>query len=309
MTQETGLAVREQAALSLQDTMTVAQMMAQSGFFADTKQAAQAVVKILKGQELGIGPVTSMTSIHIIQGKITVGADILAGLIRASGRYDYRILHLDDEGCEIEFYDRGRAIGRSAFVKADAQRAGLLSKPIWQQYPRNMYFSRAMTNGHGWFCPDVGGGGKVYNTPEELGATVDGDGQVIDVPATPVSTPAPTAPTAPTHAAPTPEPKDGDRQQRPSDRMASVSPKLKNWNAAAEELAQNEAYYALPGGGPDYPHIRAALYSLSFTMVTPDNLETCLDALRTHAHEKQCEAEKAAGQQEMSLYPEEGGLE
>jgi len=44
-----------------------------------------------------------------------------------------------------------------------------------------MLFARAMSNGVRWYCPDVMNGSAVY-TPEELGADVDQDGNVINVP-------------------------------------------------------------------------------------------------------------------------------
>ena len=44
-------------ARTLDDTMTLGKVLAQSGYFADSREAAQAVVKILAGQELGFGPI------------------------------------------------------------------------------------------------------------------------------------------------------------------------------------------------------------------------------------------------------------
>ena len=46
-----------------------------------------------------------------------------------------------------------------------------------------MLFARCISNGIKWFCPDVFSG-SVY-TPEELGATVNEEGDVIDVTTTP----------------------------------------------------------------------------------------------------------------------------
>lgn len=45
-------------------------------------------------------------------------------------------------------------------------------------------FARAMSNGVRWFCPDVFFGAAVY-TPDELGAAVDAEGNVIDLPPQP----------------------------------------------------------------------------------------------------------------------------
>jgi hypothetical protein len=37
----------------------------------------------------------------------------------------------------------------------DAKAAGLAGKDVWKQYPRNMLFARALTNGMRWFTPDL----------------------------------------------------------------------------------------------------------------------------------------------------------
>lgn len=182
---ETGLAVRKDNSIirSYQDAENVAKAMAGSGFFQDSKQASQAIVKVLAGHELGFGPFASMTGIHIIQGKPAIGANLIAGAIKASGKYDYRIIILDDSHCEIEFYQivNGKpvSVGKSAFSLEDAKKAGLTNKDNWAKFPRNMVFSRAISNGSRWYCPDVFSGAPVY-TPEELGADTDIDGNVID---------------------------------------------------------------------------------------------------------------------------------
>ena len=57
-----------------------AKAMAGSGFFTDTKQAAQAIVKIMAGAELGVGAFASMVGVNIIQGKPTFSANIMAAV-------------------------------------------------------------------------------------------------------------------------------------------------------------------------------------------------------------------------------------
>jgi len=182
---------------SFDDAERAATAMAASGFFQDSRSAAQAVVKILAGQELGFGPFASMTGISIIQGRPAIGANLIAAAIKRSGRYDYRILRLDETGCEIAFFDRGQEIGRAAFNEEDAKRAGLLDKDTWRKYRRNMYFARAISNGARWYCPDIFGGGPVY-TPEELGAAVNEAGEGADAPVGELPTePAPGQPSEP----------------------------------------------------------------------------------------------------------------
>lgn len=151
-----------------EDVERAALAAAQSGFFAGVAKHSQAIVKVLKGQELGIGPVTAVQEITIVKGKLSLSAALVAALVKRSGRYSYRVRQMDDQGCSIEWYENGELIGDSSFRRADAERAGLLERGgMYEKYPRNMYWSRAITNGARWHCPDVFAG-PVY-TAEELG--------------------------------------------------------------------------------------------------------------------------------------------
>lgn len=153
------------------DPIEVGKVLAKSGFFADSRDAAQAAVKVMAGAELGIGPVQSMTGVTIIKGRVTLGASLIAGCVKRSGKYDYEVERHEETGCVLNFFElRGSQrvpIGTSSFTDEDAQRAGL-SGDQWRKYRRNMHFARAVSNGAKWFCPDVFGG-PIY-TPEELGA-------------------------------------------------------------------------------------------------------------------------------------------
>lgn len=172
---DTALTVRQ---VSLDNMMTLAEAFARSGFFKDANDAAKAIVKIQAGRELGIPPVASMTGINIVQGKISLSANVLASLVKQHPAYDYRVDELDNESCSISFFDEKSAsiIGVSAFTMADAQKAGLANGTNWTKYPRNMLFARAMSNGVKWYCPDVMGGAPVY-TPDEMGQEVENDGR------------------------------------------------------------------------------------------------------------------------------------
>ncbi len=60
------------------EIMSIGKAFAESGMFPDIKSAAQAIVKIQAGAELGIAPFAAMSGIHIIKGKPTIGAGIMA---------------------------------------------------------------------------------------------------------------------------------------------------------------------------------------------------------------------------------------
>jgi hypothetical protein len=181
-TETTAIALRDRS--DEIDLLTLGDILARSGYFNDAKEAAQCIVKVLAGRELGFGPVASMSGIHIIQGKPTLSANLIAAAIKRSRRYNYRVKRLDSDACVIEFFelDNGRyvSIGESSFTVEDARAAGALdgrNKHSWHQFRRNMLFARAISNGARWFCPDIFGG-PVY-TPEELGAQTDEDGHVL----------------------------------------------------------------------------------------------------------------------------------
>lgn len=149
--------------LPINELMNMAKAFAESGMFADTKSAAQAIVKIQAGQEIGIPPFASMTGIHIIQGKPAIGAGLIASRVKGSGKYDYRVVEATELICSIDFYQSKTKIGNSTFTIEDAKKAG--TKNL-DRFPKNMLFARSISNGVKWYCPDVFSG-PVY-TPEEM---------------------------------------------------------------------------------------------------------------------------------------------
>jgi len=164
---------------SLTEIMSIGKAFAESGMFPDIKTAAQAVVKIQAGAEMGIPPFAAMSGIHIIQGKPTVGAGLMAANVKGSGKYDYRVVESTEKICSIDFYQLTGSpnpaqlgpnkvsgyekIGNSTFTEADAKKAG--TKNL-DKFPKNMLFARAISNGVKWYTPDVFAG-PVY-VPEEM---------------------------------------------------------------------------------------------------------------------------------------------
>ncbi|HYX15684.1 MAG TPA: hypothetical protein VE944_15210 [Nostoc sp.] len=168
---------------NIDDLSRLSAMLAKSGFFADAKEAAQCGVKVLAGLELGFGPLASMVGVHIINGKPSIGANLMAAAVKRSGKYNYRITRHDNDGCTIVFYENGEVIGESTFTRDDAQAAGALDGKnghTWKKFPRNMMFNRAMSNGVRWYCPDIFAGSVAY-TPEELDCQVDEEGNTVDI--------------------------------------------------------------------------------------------------------------------------------
>ena len=142
----------------LKEPMAIGEVFAKSGMFPDVKTQAQAVVKILAGREMGLTPFESMNSMYIVNGKIAVMSNAIASIVKKGGKYDYKVDKLDDKECTLSFFRMNgevKPLGTSTFTFQDAAKAGLVNKEVWKSYPRNMLFSRALSNGVRWFCPDA----------------------------------------------------------------------------------------------------------------------------------------------------------
>lgn len=119
---------------------------------------------ILTGLELGLGPMEAMRSIHIVEGKPTMSADLmLARAIRAGIRIEWE--QCDGEAATLKL-ERSGMKHRHSFTFAEAQRAGLTSKDVWKKYAPAMLRARCVSAALRAFAPDVLGAG-VY-TPEEV---------------------------------------------------------------------------------------------------------------------------------------------
>jgi hypothetical protein len=265
------LAVRSPSIIrSMDDAERAAIAMSKSGFFTDAQDAGKAIVKILAGQEMGFGPFASMTGIFIIQGRPSIGANLMASAVKGSGRYDYRVAELSDTVCELAFFEAGKEIGRSRFTIEDARKAQ--TKNV-DKFPRNMLFARAISNGVRWFCPDVFNGSAVY-TPEELGANTDGEGNVIDLPVKKVDQ-ATGEIQPPSQFEPAPASKEHDHEIDIKRDIASLWPSdaKVSWQLAATVLDSKGGRYV------DYPkarvpHVRSALQKrLAENHLTPEEVE------------------------------------
>ncbi len=152
------------ANLNMQQIMYIGKLMFDAGMFTDIKSLATAQVKVMAGQELGLTPFQAMNSFHIIHGRATMAANLMATKIKGSGRYDYRVVVLTDDLCHIDVYEllpggKREKIGESRFSKEDAIKAATQNR---DKFARNMLFARAISNAAKWYCPDVFGGQAVY---------------------------------------------------------------------------------------------------------------------------------------------------
>lgn len=110
---------------------------------------------ILTGRELGLGPMTSLRSLDVIEGSVQMKTKaILARIFAAGHRVEW--IESSSKACEVRIE---RADGLSdmsvRWTMADAQQAELAGKAVWRRYPRAMLRNRALSECAELVCPDV----------------------------------------------------------------------------------------------------------------------------------------------------------
>ena len=221
---------------SIQDLQVMAGFMSASGLFAGTNEA-QLAVQLMAGLEAGFSPFSSITGVFVINGKPGFGSNMLAQAIKRSGRYDYRVVQKNLEGCKINILDlkSGQVIGTEEFTKEMAERARLWgNRGPWTSYPEAMLFARCISSAVRTHCPDVLGGHIAY-TPEEIGGdqigTIDEHGMVTEVKVQEVPAPAPEPmPVEPDPVVLTPDPEIPItlEQKKEAWEMLKAKPDVKN---------------------------------------------------------------------------------
>jgi hypothetical protein len=118
------------------------------------KTAEAALFIILTGRDLGLSPVQSLRSIHIIQGrredawgKVELSADLQLGLFQRQGG-TFKWVRLNETGAQLEltapWLNKPHV---STFGPEEARRAELMSQATYRKYPVAMFRSRAITQG------------------------------------------------------------------------------------------------------------------------------------------------------------------
>lgn len=126
---------------------------------------------ILYGAEMGIGPMQSLNSIHVIEGRASMSPELMRAMVARHGhRID--VIENSSEACEMKGIRHDT--GSTATVKwtmADAKKAGLTGKTNWDRYPRAMLMARCTSELCRILFPDIIAG--LSYTPEEV-ASIEG---------------------------------------------------------------------------------------------------------------------------------------
>lgn len=170
----------------------LAKLLISSGLMPRGIQRPEAAFAIIAaGRELGLTAMQSLRSIHIIEGKPTLSADLVAALCKSRPevcKY-FRLVESTDRVARYETLRAGEPEPTTmSFSIEDAQRAGVTGKDNWKKYPAAMLRARCITALARAVYPDLAMG--VYDpdevVPEPMYA---GQAQVITAPAAPASSP------------------------------------------------------------------------------------------------------------------------
>ena len=153
--------LRPAGAYTFDELYRFAQMCQSSGLFEDITDAAQAMIKIVKGQEMGLPPTTAMSAFDIIKKRLFIKPWAIAAKINTCGYGGYRITEQTPERCTILF--RRRYPGQGwvycppvSYSFAEAKAHGLVGRsPHWQSSPAHMLYQRAMGRGGAMYFPEL----------------------------------------------------------------------------------------------------------------------------------------------------------
>lgn len=141
------------------------------------QQPANLLYAVEFADSLGLHPMVAITGVHVIEGKPSASSALISALVRRAGhklrvrgdatRAVAQVIRADDPEYVFEV----------VFTMDDADRAGLLGKKVWKQYPASMLKARAISAVARDACEEALFG--VHYTPEELGADVDDEGNPV----------------------------------------------------------------------------------------------------------------------------------
>ena len=141
------------------EVQTLAEMLKSSTLLpkALTGNVANIAMQVMAGQELGLAPMTSIRTIHVIEGKPVLSADGMVAVALGSGKAKYfKRIAASDTSVTYETHRVGDdEPQKCTWTIEDAKRAALDKKENWRGYPRAMLASRAKSELARDVYPDV----------------------------------------------------------------------------------------------------------------------------------------------------------
>jgi hypothetical protein len=149
--------------------------LSKSGLIPESlrNKPADVAVVLMTGLELGLSPMQSLRSIHVVKGKPVLSADLMAALVMRSPECEHlTMLASSDEACVYETRRRGSEKPITvSYTIAQAQTAGLTTRDNWRAYPAAMLRARCVASICRTAYPDLVAGVYEHDEGEEIRAT------------------------------------------------------------------------------------------------------------------------------------------
>lgn len=140
---------------------------------AHIRTVDQAEVIVGIGREIGLPPIASLRTIHLINGTPTVSPAMMLALANKRSLIEDQKLEKYEDRVVFKIKRKGRESWHTEIFGAkEAAALGLLSKDNYKKQPTTMFAWRAISAAMRIMFPDVIFG--LY-TPEEMGAVIDVD--------------------------------------------------------------------------------------------------------------------------------------
>jgi len=152
---------------TMSDAITLAKHAFDSRQFSAYGTPQAVLMSLLAGRELGLAAMASLRAVQIIEGKLTLSADLMRGLILRSGAVKYfRCIERTAEQSTWETQRGDDPPVRLTYTIEEARQAGVVKPGSgWVKYAPDMLVARASSKLARLVCPDILHG--IY-TPEEL---------------------------------------------------------------------------------------------------------------------------------------------
>lgn len=164
--------------------MHMAKVLAQSSLLPQAlrNQPANVLIIMMGARSMGLPAFWALQSFHVIDGKLSMSADIMKARVIAAG-HRFRVVERTAQRAVVRIIRRDDPEPYEAeFTIDDAKAAELLGKGNWRKYPKAMMVARATSIAVRDHCPEVLFG--VLYTPDELGVETDDEGTPVDHPRT-----------------------------------------------------------------------------------------------------------------------------
>lgn len=143
---------------SMDEFIKLAEKLAESKLLPEELRGKvpEVLMQMLSGQELGLTPMTSLRSFHIIKGRPVMSSDAMVAIVLGSGKAEYfRRVEATDKSVTYATKRRGETEQRCTWTMDMARTAGLAAKDNWRAHPRQMLASRCKTELARDVYPDV----------------------------------------------------------------------------------------------------------------------------------------------------------